>query len=153
MSMSVTLEKFLRIQGIAYDIMPHRHTTTSVDAANTAHVPPEMFAKSVILEDENGYLMAVIPADHHVKIGKLNKVLGRNMGLATEQELLALFSDCELGAIPALGEAYGIDTIVDDSLTECPDIYMEAGDHQDLIHIKGASFRMLMEHTQHAHIS
>ena len=97
--------------------------------------------------------MAVVPANQHVKIGKVNQLLGRHMGLATEPELQDLFSDCELGAIPAIGEAYGIVTIVDDSLTSCSDVYIDAGDHEDFVHLKGVSFRKLMQHAEHASIS
>ena len=152
MTMSPTLKKYLATQGIAYDIVPHRPTSTSINAASSAHVPANMVAKSVILEDESGYLMAVIPANQHVKIGKLNKLVGRHMGLATEDELRSLFSDCELGAIPPVGAAYGIETIVDDELSGCPDVYLEAGDHEDFIHLKGVSFRALMKNAQHASI-
>ena len=153
MTMSITLKKYLAQQGIPYDIIPHRHTSTTMNAATSAHVPSNMVAKSVILEDDNGYIMAVVPANQHVKIGKVNQLLGRHMGLATEPELQDLFSDCELGAIPAIGEAYGIVTIVDDSLTSCSDVYIDAGDHEDFVHLKGVSFRKLMQHAEHASIS
>lgn len=153
MTMSITLQKYLARQGIPYDIVPHRHTATSMNAANSAHVPAARVAKPVILEDERGYLMAVIPANQHVKIAKVNRALGRQMGLATEAELINLFNDCEPGAIPPVGDAFGIETIVDDELTQSPEIYMEAGDHEDLIHLKGVSFRKLMKGAQHAHIS
>jgi len=153
MTMSPTLKKYLAQQDIPYDIIPHRYTATTMNAAASAHVPSGMVAKSVILEDEDGYVMAVVPANHHVKLGKVNLVLGRQMGLATEPELQSLFTDCELGAIPAIGEAYGIETIVDDSLTTCPDVYIDAGDHEDFVHLKGVSFRKLMQHAEHAIIS
>ena len=153
MRISTTLETFLSRQGITYDIVPHRYTDSSLNAANTAHVPAAKVAKSVILEDENGYLMAVVPANQRVKIGKLNKVLGRSLGLATEADLKTLFSDCETGAIPPVGQAFGIDTIVDDSLSHCTDVYLEAGDHEEFLHLEGESFRRLMSHAQHARIS
>jgi len=152
MSIALTLQKYLAQKGIAYDLLPHRHTDTSLNSATSAHIPADKLAKPVILEDENGYVMAVIPANRHVKIGKLNQVLHRHMGLATEPELQQLFTDCDPGAIPPVGEAYGIDTVIDDSFNECPDVYFEAGDHEDLIHLKGTSFRKLMKHTQHARI-
>ncbi len=153
MSISTTLQNYLAQQGITYSVVPHRHTETSLNAATSAHISAATVAKPVILEDENGYLMAVIPANHHVKIGKVNKFLGRKMGLATEQEITEMFTDCEPGAIPPVGQAFGMDTIVDDSLNECQDVYMEAGDHEDLIHLKGSAFRRLMRQTQHATIS
>jgi len=153
MTISVTLKNFLTQQGIDYEVLPHRYTDTSLNAASSAHIPAAELAKSVILEDENGYVMAVIPANHHVKIAQVNKFLGRKMGLATEPEIRSLFSDCEIGAIPPVGEAFGLDTIVDERLDDCADIYMEAGDHEDFIHLNGTSFRRLMQSAQHARIS
>ncbi|MDY6981019.1 MAG: YbaK/EbsC family protein [Pseudomonadota bacterium] len=152
MAISRTLQTYLAHKGIAYDILPHRHTDTSVNSANSAHIPLDRLAKSVILEDENGYVMAVIPANRHVRIGRLNRVLNRRMGLATEAELSPLFNDCDPGAVPPLGDAFGIATVVDESLDECPDVYLEAGDHEDLIHLKGTAFRRLMRGSQHARI-
>lgn len=152
MAMSPTLQKFLAENAIPYEIVPHAHTSTSLNSASAAHVPGNNMAKSVILEDEDGYLMAVIPATRHVKIRELNQTLNRNMGLATELELHNLFSDCDIGAIPPVGQAYGIEMVIDDSLMQCNDIYFEAGDHEELIHLKGSSFRKLMQEAPHANL-
>lgn len=149
MAMSVILRTYLAHKGIAYDILPHRHTDSSVDSALTAHIPVEKLAKSVVLEDENGYLMAVIPANERLQLRRLHKTLGRNVELATEHELEKLFTDCETGAVPAVGDAFGMETVVDTRLDLCSDVYIEAGDHEDLIHLKGVSFRKLMKDANH----
>lgn len=152
MAIALTLRKYLADNGVAYDILSHSHTSSSMSTARSAHIPSEFLAKSVILEDEKGYLMAVIPANEHLKFRKVNQALHRNLGMAVESELGSLFSDCELGAIPAVGSAYSMETIVDDKLTDCSDIYLEAGDHEELVHLKGSSFRKLMKDSQHAAI-
>jgi Ala-tRNA(Pro) deacylase len=153
MNVSTTLQMYLAQKGIAYDVVPHPHAESTINAATSAEIPPDKIAKPVILEDANGYLMAVIPGDHKVNLGKLSRLLGRRLGLATEQELAELFEDCEQGAIPPIGAAFGIDTIYDDSLDDCTDVYLEAGDHEDFLHMRGASFRKLMKGAKHAHIS
>jgi Ala-tRNA(Pro) deacylase len=153
MSISATLLQYLEQQGISYDLVPHRHTNSSMDAAGVAHVSAAKIAKPVILEDEQGYLMAVVPAHHHVRIGEVDKLLHRKMGLATESELKSLFADCENGAIPPVGQAYGMETIVADCLSECPDLYLEAGDHENFIHLHGDSYQQLMSQVPHADIS
>ncbi len=96
--------------------------------------------------------MAVIPADSHVKIRELNKILNRNMGLATENEIPDLFTDCEPGAIPPVGQAYGMQTIVDNNLDACSDIYFESGNHEQLVHMNGVTFRQLMKNARYASI-
>jgi Ala-tRNA(Pro) deacylase len=73
--------------------------------------------------------------------------------LVEEDELVQFFKDCEAGAVPVLGKAYGIDTIWDEELKESDVIYMEAGDHRHLICIKQPEFSKLMENTLHDHFS
>jgi len=79
--------------------------------------------------------------------------LQRNLGLATENELAGLFKDCELGAIPPIGPAYGIEIVVDDSLLQEDDVYFEAGDHEELIHVSGKQFQDLVAGARHGHFS
>lgn len=144
MSIAPSVESFLSRAGVAYDIVSHPHTSNSTHTAQAAHVPGDRVAKCVMLEDDGGYLMAVLPATHYVDLGALHQRYGRELGLATEGELGSLFVDCEQGAMPPLGEAYGIDAIVDQSLIGVDDIYFEAGDHCALVHVSGRDFLKLM---------
>src|SRR5256885_2428359 len=61
-----------------YELCDHAHTETSAQTARSAHVPPQQLAKSVILEDDRGCGMAVLPADRRVHIGELARPLGRH---------------------------------------------------------------------------
>ncbi len=150
--LSHNLVIFLAHHGIAYDIVPHHHADSSVNVAQAAHIPLEKMIKSVVLADDQGYVMALVSAEHHVNIAALNHLLHRKLELATEEEIASLFSDCEDGAIPPIGDAYGIEAVVDQNLDQQDDVYIEAGNHDDLLHLKGDSFRKLMKHAQHAHI-
>jgi len=153
MAIAITLKQYLAKKGVNYELVAHPPTPTSLAAAHAAQVPDDRVAKSVILEDERGFLMAVVPASHRVEFGALHHALHRNFDLATEQEVVALFQDCEIGAIPAVGTAYGVPVIVDDSLTERPDIYFEAGDHRELIHMDTRQFKKLLPRVKHGRFS
>ena len=153
MSISHTLADFMVRQGIHYDVVTHRLTKSSMETAEAAHVPGDALAKAVILEDESGYVMAVVPATHHIKLGRLRKQLRRELRLATERDLSHIFNDCVTGAIPPLGMIYGLPTVVDDSLAERSDLYFEAGDHQELIHLDGGEFEALFAAAQHGRFS
>jgi Ala-tRNA(Pro) deacylase len=69
--------------------------------------------------------------------------------LAGEEQVETLFPDCEPGSVPALGAAYGLDVVVDDSLARQQDLYLEGGDHAHLVHVSGIDFRKLTEGAQH----
>ena len=144
------VSEYLAEQDADFDIIRHPHSSTSIESAQLAHVPGNRIAKSVVLGDERGYLLAVLPASARVDLGELHRQTNRNLGLASEYELGALFDDCEPGAVPPFGNVYNMDTIVDESLVEQSDIYFEAGDHERLIHVSAETFENLLGDVQHS---
>lgn len=153
MGIAITLREYLDSTNLQYDVLPHTHTGSSSETAQACNVSGDQIAKAVILEDEDGYLMAVVPATHRVDLGVLHQRLDRRIGLAAEPELEDLFIDCEPGAVPPLGQAYGMQVVIDNSLNGLDDIYFEAGNHSELIHLKGNDFEALMEDAEHGAFS
>lgn len=151
MTTAATVEKYLKDMHIPFEVVAHARTGSSLRSATAAHVPAEQVAKGVLLEDDLGYVMAVLPAHYQVHLGAVWKELHRKVSLATEQEVAELFKDCDRGAVPPVGEAYGIETIVDNDLAEMSDVYFEAGDHQDLIHMRGDDFMRLHTGARRGH--
>lgn len=147
------LEHYLTGKGAAYEVMPHEPTMSSMRTAETCHVPADSIAKGVVLKDGDSYLLAVLPASHQLELEELEAKLERHVSLATEDEIEALFPDCARGAIPPIGAAYGLDTIVDSSIAETPEVYFEAGDHRTLVHMKGQAFDRLLSDAEHASFS
>ena len=153
MPIATTLKSYLDERDIQYSSVEHPHTESAVDSAKSAHIPPHQMAKAVVLEDDAGFIVAVLPSNNRLNLGWVNEELERNLVLATEVELKALFEDCETGAVPALSNAYGLKVIWDDQLKHATDIYIEAGDHEHLIHLAGTDFQKLMARLPHSVIS
>jgi Ala-tRNA(Pro) deacylase len=143
MAIAITLKEYLQNHGISYDIIDHRRTDSTLNSAEAAHVPGDRMAKSVLLGDDESYLLAVLPATHRLEMGQLTALTGRKLTLITEDELQLAFTDCETGAVPPTGIPYGIETLVDSSLLKQPDLYFESGDHGKLIHITSEKFKAL----------
>lgn len=144
MTIAKTIKEDLDLMGIRYSLVSHPHSNTSIRSANSAHIPIDRLAKGVVLKDEEGYVLAVLPATHNVDLKLLEDRMGRRLELETEYAISELFPDCEPGAIPANGVGYGLDTIVDTDLLSHPDIYFEAGNHEELVHIQEIEFEKLM---------
>lgn len=153
MTIAASVQDHLNREGVRYETITHEHTRDSSHSAQAAHIPGDQLAKCVMLEDAAGYVMAVLPATHKVDLGAVHRQLDRKLGLATDRELADLFKDCEPGAIPPLGRAYGIDTILDESLNGAQDVYFEAGDHMTLVHVTGQDFQRLMADAPRGEIS
>ena len=154
MTMAPKLHDFLAAHHSEYEVLPHPRTGCSAATAQAAHVPGRRFAKAVVIEDNAGHMLAVLPSTHHVALTELGEALNRRpLRLAKESELAHLFADCELGALPALGAAYQMPTIIEEELDEQPDIYFEAGDHEHMVHMTHAEFMRATAQMRRAHFS
>jgi Ala-tRNA(Pro) deacylase len=152
MTVSPTLQKYLD-QSVTYELIPHTRTASSTRTAEACHVPGDALAKAVVLRRDGGYMLAVLPASRHLHLSALKSQLGHKVDLASEKEIAELFVDCDIGAIPPVGECYGLDVIIDDSIDAQRDIYMEGGDHATLIRMDGAQFARLTAKAWRGHFS
>jgi Ala-tRNA(Pro) deacylase len=153
MSVASRVKWFLDVNRIRYEVVVHRYSEATLDAAEAACIPSHKMAKAVLLEDDDGYVMPILPATRRLDLAKVKRELHRDLHLASEEEAERLFFDCNEGAVPAMGTAYGIPTIIDDGLLGLGDIYFEAGDHIDLIHMDGADFFSLIPDANHADLT
>lgn len=142
MSVAPTLAKYLD-QNVSYDTVIHAPTMSSMRTAEACHVSGDCLAKGIVLRCDGSYLLAVLPASHRIVLPELRMELGEDVDLANESEIDGLFQDCARGAVPPIGECYGIDTIVDESLIHPMDIYFEGGDHATLVHTHQSQFARL----------
>jgi Ala-tRNA(Pro) deacylase len=149
MAISLSLLEYLEWEGVDYELLHHAFVSGSMRTAQMAHIPGDKLAKCVVLEDEKGYLMAILPATHTIEVDTLKKQVGRNLQFASEKEIKDLFEDCSTGAIPPMVKAFGYDAVVDESLTSCDEVYFEAGDHTELVHMSGKDFQTLMADMPH----
>ncbi len=153
MAIAITLEQYLSERQVDFDVVQHHPTWSASQTAQAAHVSGKRLAKAVVLKDDNGYLLAVLPASCHIQFNRLKELLHRELALANEEEAGRFFEDCAPGAFPPLGEAYGLDTVIDDRLADQPEIYLEGGDHSRLLHLSGEQFAKLTGSALHGPFS
>ena len=116
MAISPTFQRYLATKNVVYDIVVHEPTKSAMRTAEACRVSGDRVAKAVVLRDEYGYVLAILPASHQIRLDDLRRQLGLDVDLAAEYEIEELFDDCVPGAIPPVGECYGLDTVVDDSI-------------------------------------
>ena len=152
MAIAPILQKHLD-RNVTYDVLTHDPTMSSTRTAQACHVSGDRLAKAIVLRHDGRYLLAVLPATHHVRLADLKTQIGDDVDLADEDEIKRLFPDCALGAVPPVGECYELDVIVDDSIQAQPDVYLEGGDHMTLVHLDQAQFARLMAEARHGRFS
>ena len=153
MAVAETIKLYLESQEVVYRLVRHSRSQSSRETAVAAHVPEDHIAKAVVLKDEQGFLLAVIPGNHWIRLYALQEELNRVVELASEAEIESLFPDCQPGAIPPLGPAYDLETLLDEALTTLAKVYFEGGDHESLVEVAGEDFRRLLGGSRHGYFS
>jgi Ala-tRNA(Pro) deacylase len=141
------ISRFLDSENIAYQACRHSPAYTAQGIAQAQHLSGRQIAKVVmVLVDDIKMIMAVVPANYRVDLDKLCHLLSaRNIRLATEDEFKDAFAECEIGAMPPLGNLYHMDVWVDESLKSNVGITFNAGTHADVIQMAYTDFERLVQ--------
>lgn len=142
----MNLEKFLREQGVPFELLPHRDTYDAQHMAEALHVSGHQVAKTVLLRADSGYafVVAVLPATRRIHFDRASWALGgARLELGTERELADHCPDCEFGVLPPFGSQYGMRTLVDAELGNSDWIVFEANTHHEAIRMRFEDFQQL----------
>lgn len=140
----MVVQQFLRERGIEFEVLPHEATYSAQRMAQAVHVCGDNVAKTVLLKADGRFVLAVLPATHHVYLEMARLAVGAaEIRLADEPDFRAVFSDCELGVLPPFGSQYGLPTLVDASLTEDDEIVFDGNGHREAIRVKFRDYEEL----------
>lgn len=130
--------------------VPYRHTTHPVayrarEVAAAEHLSAREVAKVVVVVADNTYRMMVLPSNRALDLAELRSALGfSHARLATEEELIRLFPECDVGAMPPFGNLYDIPVYVDSGLALDDWIAFNAGSHVDVVHMRFRDYKWLV---------
>jgi len=124
---AVKLEQYLVRVGIRATQFQHDKNLSMNDVVIQMGVPCDQVIKEVLLIDLKGVVMAVIPSCSELDLTAVNLRMGRKLQSLHSDQIDALFPDCMPGVHPPVGMAYGVTTIVDQSIYNWPKAYMESG--------------------------
>ncbi len=135
---------YLNEKGVFYTTQEHSPAYTAQEVAAETHIRGQKIAKPVIVADEEGYVMCVIPANQRLDLNKVAMLRGTyDLRLALEEEMCELFQDSEIGAEPPFGNLYEMPTLVDSHLTQDDEIAFEAGTHHTVVIMSYDDFEYL----------
>lgn len=140
------LKQFLDDRGVKYVSIQHSPAYTASIVAKSAHISGSDFGKTVIVKTEGEMAMVVLPAHRKIVLSELRELLASDyVELASEDEFMDLFPDCELGAMPPFGHLYGMRVYLEHSLTRYPLISFNAGTHREVIRMPMIDYLHLAE--------
>jgi len=143
------IAELLKRERIPYTCFRHVPAFTAAEEATVSHIPQRCWAKVVIcFADDAKPVQAVVPADEVVDVEALRLLTAaRGLRLAHEEEIAALYPECEVGAMPPFGSVFGHPVFVDQSLVGEPEMVFNAGTHTDCLRMHYGDFDVVAHPT------
>lgn len=142
------MKAYLRHHHVEFDVQRHPAAYTTQDVAAAEHLPGNQMAKVVMVVADGKLTMLVVPVSHRIDEERAASALNaQEVRLAGEDEFTATFLDCDVGAMPPIGNLYGVPVYVDRELAETETITFRAGTHTATISLKYADFARVVKPT------
>jgi Ala-tRNA(Pro) deacylase len=134
MATATWVKDMLTGHGVAFEETHHPEAYTAQEVAQREHVTGHRVAKVVVVMADGRPVELVLPATRRVDLEAVRAMLGAGaVRLAGEDELQCYFTDCEVGAIPALRHWQNVDVVMDAAMRVQGDIVFQAGTHSDAV--------------------
>ena len=131
---------------ISYEVYNHPLAYTAQEIAARQHLSGDEMAKVVMPKVDGNLVMAVVTGNRKVDLATVKANLGAHqVRLATEDEFIAAFPGCEIGAMPPFGNLFGLSVYVDPSLEKDECIYFNAGNHVQTVRLRYKHFKKLVQ--------
>jgi len=141
-----TLSNFLDDNKVKYVTIRHSIAYTTQQIAESAHIPGNEMAKTVMVKLDGRLAMAVLRGTDKVDLDLLRGTAdAKKAELATEVQFQGMFPSIELGAMPPFGNLYDMAVYVDEALARDERIAFNAGTHSELIQLDYADFERLVQ--------
>jgi Ala-tRNA(Pro) deacylase len=126
---------WLGAHGLDYDLHEHPLAFTALEAARAEGLDPHAFAKTLAvgLPDGRRALIAVEASDHLDLEAAARLLSADRIRLLTEIELLDLAPRCDIGALPPIGDLFGVPMYADAALRDVERITFHAGSHRHAV--------------------
>ena len=141
MAIPQRIRDYLDSQNVPYETLHHSQAFTAQEVAHSLHVSGKKCVKAVVASGDDKLVILVMPASYRVNFQELKSTLKANqLEMLVESELVGLFPDCDVGAVPPLGNLYGIDVWVDRAVANSEKVLFCAGTHEDCIRMRYSDF-------------
>jgi HD-like signal output (HDOD) protein/prolyl-tRNA editing enzyme YbaK/EbsC (Cys-tRNA(Pro) deacylase) len=144
-SLSSSVQNILKKQQI-----PFANAVVSLRENENSHWHDEYLrsmgaAKSVILQDAQGKVQIIFPADRLLDLNTVNRYLGRELHALKPDDVAKFCKEHQLKTIPALPKLEGLQTLVDKSLLELSELWADSGSDEQLLRFSKEEFAKILE--------
>ncbi|WP_053979294.1 HDOD domain-containing protein [Marinagarivorans algicola] len=134
MPLPASILQMLETNNIHYELresLPKQPVAASAQAC---------LVKSLLLKDSKGIVQVLLPWNRMLNLDAVANEFNRNLTALSQEELAHTLSEVGLTAVPAIPQWQKNITLVDSALLEFGTLWLETGDHEQMLEVKREVF-------------
>lgn len=148
MPVPASVMQILESANIAYQLKANSQARFISNRATLGQPATEACAvKALALQDTQGRLQVLLPADHMLDLAAVKSQFGRQLEAVPASEIAPLLQQQSLKTIPAIPEWQGMTTLVDASLLRHQTLWLDTGDGEQMLELKQGDFKNIIKTT------
>ncbi len=133
MVLAARMKKLFDTYKVQYRVYPHKRINRLQQIVELLNIEAKSVLTTQLLVDKQGLLLAIYPLSKKIDFTKLKLQLERNLIAVSAIEVNRVFSDCEAGCWPPIGQSYGLDIIIDPSIKQNKLVYFSSGSYTSTV--------------------
>jgi len=143
MILAASIKKLLDGNMIAYQVLQHKRVERLGNAAQLLKCDPDKILTAQVLEDHLGKLLVVYRLSTKIDLNKLQRLLNRTLTVVATTKVNRLFNDCDAGCWPPIGQAYGLEMVIDKSINKYSSLFFSSGSNTSMVQIQTNDYLLL----------
>lgn len=117
--------------GVSYGLHPYDHDPAAasygLEAAAALSVPPRQVFKTLLVEDDRGLAVALVPVDRSLDLKAVAAALGRKKVAMADPAVAERSTGYVVGGISPIGQKKPLPTVLDASAADLDLVYVSGG--------------------------
>lgn len=143
MTVPASVLEMLHNNNVRYSITPHSDNVVRARGVDLGTEPGICAVKSLLLQDQQGRVQVLLPANHLLDLEALQHQFGRHFDGVSSVELAPLFRKYQLTNVPAFPGWNDLPTLVDNSLLDQKTLWLDSGSDDHYLELAQQDFQEL----------
>lgn len=146
MALKAEVKDFMDKSGVSYEAISHPQVFSTVEEAKALGIDADAILKNLIIKIKDTEIFAIIPGGHRIDMYKVRHLAGsKHARLISEEEMAKDYPGYEIGAVPPLGELFGVKVYLEKQLIPHDVVIFSGGTHTDSVKMKCQDFVSLVK--------
>ncbi|WP_164503692.1 aminoacyl-tRNA deacylase and HDOD domain-containing protein [Pleionea sediminis] len=148
MSIPKNVESYFKENDIDFELVEHPPEKSLMHVIHVLDLPKKNVLRSVLMQGNKGKYLVTLPYEYLLDFEVLKRITNEDFSVITAPHSSSVIKGCAVGNHPPLSELFYVNGIVDESVFELDEVYIESGSESSILKLDKSAIESLFKSAQ-----